>query len=439
MTSGNPARLLLKFALPLMLGNICQQLYTIVDTAVVGKFVGVEALASLGAADWLNWMVLSTVIGFTQGFSIPAAQRFGAKDMESLRKTCGTSYILTAIIAAALTIAGQAALRPMLSLLRTPENVIGGAETYLRIMFSSIIVIAGYNILAAILRALGDSKTPLTAMIVSAGINVVLDIIFVVPLNGGIAGAAIATVIAQCVSFLWCLRAIMKIKHLRINRVHLTPQRQYVLSLFKLGTPLALQNIIIAIGGLTVQYVINGFGFIFLAGFTATNKLYGLLDLAATAFGFSIMTFAGQNLGANRIDRIKKGVRAALAMALSTSAVISAVVIIFGRQIVGIFISAPPETAQRVTEIAYEYLSLMGVFLSILYSLHIHRSTLQGMGDTIIPMVSGIIELMMRITAAILLPRLLGQSAIFYAEILAWTGAVVILTTVYQVKIRKLT
>jgi putative efflux protein, MATE family len=439
MTTGSPAKLLLKFALPLMLGNICQQLYTIVDTAVVGKFVGVEALASLGAADWLNWMVLSTVIGFTQGFSIPAAQRFGAKDMESLRKTCGASYILTAIIAVALTIVGQLGMRPMLKLLRTPENVVAGTETYLRIMFASIVVIAGYNILAAMLRALGDSKTPLIAMIVSAAINVVLDIIFVVPLKGGIAGAAIATVMAQCVSFLWCLRAILKIKFLKLNRSHLTLERGVVYSLFKLGTPLALQNIIIAVGGLAVQYVINGFGFIFLAGFTATNKLFGLLDLAATAFGFSIMTFAGQNMGANQFGRIKKGVRAALAMALSTSAVISAVVIIFGRQIVSIFISAAPETAHQVTEIAYEYLSLMGVFLSILYSLHIHRSTLQGMGDTITPMASGIIELIMRILSAIFLPLMFGPSAIFYAEILAWVGAVVILTAKYQLRIRKLT
>lgn len=438
LTQGRPAGLLIRFALPLMLGSVCQQLYTMVDTAVVGQALGKNALAALGSADWLNWMVLGIIVGFADGFSILVSHRFGAKDETELRKTVSMIILLAAGIAVLITLISQLAADPVLNLLNTPKEIIGGSLQYLRVMFSGIVIVMTYNVMAALLRAVGNSKTPLYAMLAASVVNIALDLLFVLVFHWGIAGAAFATVLAQICSCLFCLRALRKIPALRLKKSDWKPDSFTILSLIKIGLPTAFQNGIIAVGGMVVQHVINGFGVAFIAGFTATNKLYGLLELAATAYGSSVSAFTGQNLGAKQYGRIRQGIRSAVWMALATSLAITLLMLLFGRNIVALFVSGTPEEIQEITDIAYQYLTIMAIFLSILYMLHVHRSGLMGMGDTVTPMISGIIEMFMRIGTVWILPLYVGRIGVFFAEVTAWTGAAVLLTIMFYVRLSRL-
>ena len=438
MTSGKPLKLLISFALPLMAGNIFQQMYTMVDTAIVGNGVGVEALASLGAADWLNWMILGMATGFTQGFSILISQAFGAKDEKRLNKAVMMSFVLGVGLSLVLSVGALSTLKWVLALLNTPQNVVGGSIAYLQILFSGMIVTMMYNLFSAILRSFGNSKTPLIAMVIGSLTNIILDMIFVYVLKWGIRGAAVATIIAQICAAVFCFIYVLKLPMLSFHRSSFKLDFSVLTHLMKLGFPVAFQNMIISVGGLVVQYVVNSFGFIFIAGFTATNKLYGLLEFAAVSYGYAVATYAGQNLGAGKIKRIKAGVRTAVRLSLGTSVGVSAVMIIFGRNILSLFVSSDAAQKAEVLDVAYTYLFIMAVFLSILFLLHMYRSALQGVGDTFIPMVSGIAELAMRIGIALLLPLFVGQIGIFFAEIAAWTGAELLLMISYYSKIKKL-
>ena len=439
MTKGSPAKLIFTFALPLMLGNIFQQLYTVVDSAFVGQFVGVEALASVGASDWPNWMVLGIVTGFAQGFCILISQRFGAGDGDGLRRAVSHTYALGLLMGAIITLAAHLLAQPILTMLGTPDGVIGGSLTYLRISYSGILVVMAYNVLSSVLRALGDSRTPLVAMTIASAVNIALDLLFVCVFHWGIAGAAVATLLAQCVSALYCYAVIRRIGMLKLHRVDFRVDAPTVRRLLYLGAPMAFQNGIIAVGGFAVQYVLNGFGTIYIAGYTATNKIYGLLELAAISYGFAMASYAGQNLGAGRLDRIKKGMRAAVLMALATSAVISVLMLVFGKSILSMFISGEAAVQAEVLRVAYSYLSIMACLLFVLYFLHVYRSALQGMGDTVIPMISGLVELMMRIGVALTLSKVVVEYAVYLAEPAAWTGAAVLLIAGYYVRIHRLT
>ncbi len=438
MTEGRPWKLILGLALPLMFGNIFQQLYTVMDTLIVGRVLGVHALAALGASDWLNWMILGLVTGITQGFCILAAQKFGAGKTEELKETVGASVTLSAVTAIVIEILSQILVLPLLKLLDTPSDILPMALLYLRILFAGIPIVMTYNLLASLLRALGDGRTPLYAMVVASVLNILLDILFVAGFHTGVGGAAAATLIAQAVAALYCLRVILRMEILRIRPSHLRPDRRLAWQLFSLGTPMAAQNTIIAVGGLVIQSIVNGFGVIFIAGYTASNKLYGILEIAATSYGYAMVTYVGQNLGAGLWQRIRQGVRHALGIALATSVVIAIAMLLTGRMLVGSFITGSPQEVLEATEIAYHYLAIMSIFLPILYLLHLYRSSLQGMGDTVLPMASGIAEFVMRTVAALTLPHILGQEGIFYAEVLAWVGADLILITAYYVRIHKL-
>lgn len=436
MTEGRPASLIFTFALPLMVGNVFQQLYTVVDTMVVGKALGVQALAALGAADWMNWMMLGIIQGLTQGFGILMAQHFGAERPKDLCKTVGNSAVLALLSSILLLVLGQFMARPVLLLLQTPEKILADSLLYLRIMYVGIPIVMAYNLSAGILRSLGDGKTPLYAMIVAATVNIGLDLFFVLVLGFGIAGAAWATLIAQMVSCVFCYFHIRRLELLALTRSDFRLQKGLPGHLLRLGAPMAFQNAIISVGGMIVQFVVNGFGVLFIAGFTATNKLYGVLEVAATSYGYAMVTYTGQNLGAGRIGRIQKGMRAALLIALATSLLIAACMLFGGKAILSCFISGTPEEFAQTLQIAYYYLAVMSVCLPILYILHVTRSVIQGMGNTVLPMVSGIAEFVMRALAAAFLPRLVGETGIFFAEILAWTGAVVILVISYFTVIR---
>ncbi|RZT00703.1 MATE family efflux transporter [Cuneatibacter caecimuris] len=438
MTKGHSGRMILRFALPLMLGNIFQQVYTLVDTAVVGQVVGVNALAALGSADWFNWMSLGLCSGLTQGFAILMAQYYGAKNENSLKHTMMVSLVLSVISALAVTAVFLASARPVLTLMGTREEILEDALLYVYIMFSGIIIVMIYNWLSSVLRAIGDSATPLLAMGVASVCNIVLDLLFVAGFGWGIAGAAAATLIAQVVSCVYCFLRIRKIPILQAKRQHLRGEPQMVKRLFGLAAPMAVQNVIIAVGGMILQSIVNTFGVIFVAGFTATNKLYGLLEIAAVSFGFAVCTYTGQNLGAGKYDRIKTGVRQGFGMAALTSVLIGAAMLVFGQHIVSIFVEKGNADADQVITYAYHYLTVMGSFLPVLYCLHIYRSALQGMGNTIIPLASGVLELVMRISAALILPGFMGEYGIYMAEVAAWAGAAVLLYVFYKRNIKKL-
>lgn len=437
MTEGKPSALIFTFALPLMIGNVFQQLYTVVDTMVVGKGLGVSALAALGAADWMNWLMLGIIQGITQGFGILMAQEFGAGRYEDLRKTIGCSIALSFLSSVVLLFGGQAVARPVLELLQTPPEIIDNSLLYLRIMYLGIPIVMSYNLFATVLRSLGDGRTPLHAMIVAAITNIVLDLLFVLVFGFGISGAAIATLIAQMISSLYCLYHIRKVEILTLASSDYKLNSQLSSKLLMLGFPMAFQNAIISVGGMIVQFVVNGFGVIFIAGFTATNKLYGVLEVAATSYGYSMVTYSGQNLGAGKLDRVRKGMRASLWIALVTSAIIAVIMLAGGKAILSCFISGTPEEFEQTLGIAYYYLAIMSICLPILYVLHVTRSTIQGMGNTVLPMASGIAEFIMRAATAILLPLVIGETGIFYAEIMAWMGADIILVSSYFVVIKK--
>ncbi len=434
MTTGSPLRILFAFALPLMAGNVFQQLYTLVDSMVVGRVLGLHALAAIGNGEWLNWLVLSMVQGFAQGFSIRLAQDFGANDIKRLKKTFVTSFGLSILCAAGILCFAFAALRPILRLLHTPEEIFPITVTYLSVIFAGVPIVMAYNFLASVLRALGDSRTPLRAMIVSSLCNIALDLLFVAVFHWGVAGAAAATLIGQGISAAICGLSLGKIEVIRTQKSERHFERTIAAELLKLAMPFAFQNLIISVGGLVVQFVINGYGVLYIAGFTATNKLYGILEIAAISYGYALTTYVGQNYGAAQIRRIHKGVHTGVLMGIVTAAFISAAMFLFGRQIVGAFIAGDPKDAAATVGIAYHYLCIMAAFLPILYLLHIYRSSLQGLGDTVLPMVSGGAELVMRILTILFLPGLIGEEGLFWAEVLAWAGADAVLLSGYYIR-----
>ena len=422
MTTGSPVKLLFSFALPLMFGNIFQQLYTIVDTAIVGQGVGILALAALGTVDWLNWMMLGIAQGFTQGFCIRMAQKFGAQDLDGLKQTLGTSIMLTALVAIAGTLISQLGLPTFLRWMQVPDYLTASATLYSRIIMGGFCAVCFFNLCSSTLRAVGDSKTPLVAMVVAATTNIVLDIVAVFVLKWGIAGAAAATVFSQVLSGTLCAVKIANTPELRFEKRHLVLSLELVSDLMGIGIPAAVKNIIIAVGGMVVQTVVNSFDSMgFIAGFTATNKLYGLLEIAALSYGYAVTTYVGQNYGAGDLPRIRSGVRAANSLALLSSIVIAAIMILFGRPITMLFISREDAAlALEAGETAYRYLCLMSVSLPILYLLYVFMSALQGMGNTIAPMWSAAFELFVRLTVAFTVARIGLRTGIFWAEVGAW-------------------
>lgn len=436
MTAGKPLKLLVVFALPLMFGNVFQQLYTVVDTAIVGQGVGMDALAALGTVDWFNWMMLGIAQGYTQGFSVRISQKYGERDISGMQKVIGRSASLSIVIAVIGTIMGQAALAPFLVMLRAPNEVIGMATLYSRIIVAGFPAVVFYNYCASVLRAVGDSKTPLKAMMAASVTNIVLDVLAVFVLHWGIAGAAFATVFAQCLAGGICAVKIRRTEELHFGKAEMERDVNLSKNLIYIGTPAAMKNIIIALGGMVVQSIVNGFGMVFIAGFTATNKLYGLLEIAAISYGYAITTYVGQNYGAKNVKRIKSGVRASVVLSVATSVVISTLMFLFGRQITMLFISSDvPELAAAAGNTAYLYLCVMSVCLPILYLLHVFLSALQGMGNTVIPMVSGVIEFVMRVGISIAVGITRFENGIFAAEVVAWTGAASYLYVNYRKKI----
>ncbi len=433
MTQGKPLRLLVRFSLPLMFGNIFQQLYSVVDTAIVGQGVGMSALAALGSVDWLNWMMLGIACGFTQGFGVRIAQKYGENNQADLQKFMGQSALASIALALLCLGLGQLALPVFLQFLRVPDDLYAMAILYSRIIFGGIPVMFLYNYASAMLRAVGNSKTPLLAMAVASVTNIVLDLITVFVFRWGIAGAAGATVFAQCLSAVICVVKVYRTPQLRFSKELLRPRRDILKNLLKIGCPAAVKNWMIAIGGMAVMAVVNKFDTAFIAGFTASNKLYGLLEIAALSYGQAITTYVGQNYGAMRFDRIRSGIKSATVLSIATALVIAAAMFAFGRPITRLFISAEdPAQALLAGNVAFNYLRVMAAMMPALYMLYLFLSALQGLGDTVRPMISGFLELAMRLLVVTTVAVTGYASGIFCAEVAAWLGAAIYLGLHYR-------
>ena len=437
MTSGSPLKLILMFSIPMIVGNIFQQFYTIVDTMVVGKALGVKALAALSSIDTINFVCMGLALGMTQGFGILIAQKYGEKEEASLNRIIRNSLVLSAILAIVLLVLIQLAINPFLTLLRVPYEIRPLSLIYLRILIGGLPVVIMYNMEAVILRSLGDSRSPLVAMVIATISNIILDVAFVIGLQWGIPGAAVATLIAQVMSAVYCAVRIKKIDFIDLSYAGIIVDKEWSLPMLKLGLPLAAQNLVIASGNMILQSIIDGFGVLVIAGSTATNKLYGILDSAALGYGYAMTTYVGQNYGAKRTDRIRKGVLTANVISVISCVVIASITIGFGKSMLGLFISGTPEEVSTTLMYAYGFLRDMSLFLPTLYLIHVLRSVLQGFGHTVTTMASGMVELVIRIIAALTLPVLFGPSVLFYAHILAWVGSDVVLIWGYYYYIKK--
>ena len=438
MTQGSPAKLIFSFALPLILGNLGQQLYAITDTVIVGQGVGLGALASLGATDGIYWFVLWPVQFLTQGFSVLITQNIGAGDEKGTKRSIAMSALLCLVIGALISLIFPLMARPMLRALRTPPEIFDGALAYITVMYAGTLVVMGYNMVSAVLRAFGDGKTPLIAMVIAAAVNIGLDLIFVLAFKWGIVGAAAATIFSQLVAFLYCLWIVGTIPAVKMEPRDWKINRAVIKRLLQLGTPLAFSHVAIVIGGVILQFAINKFGPSFIAAFTATNKLYGLLESSAVSFGFATATYMGQNWGARALARIRSGMKSALALAAASALAISAAMLAFGKYLLMLFISASDADAPLVLDLAYQYLQVLSATLIILYILYVYRSALQGMGNTVVPMVAGLLECGGRISVALLLPKIMGGYGLFFAESTAWTLSAVCVSASYYAFLRRL-
>ena len=410
MTKGNELKLIFLFSLPLMLGNIFQQLYTVCDTIIVSRHLGVKALAAIGCSDWLTWMGIAVVTGLAQGFSIPIAHAFGTHDKSNVQK-CISTLVVNAIISTVVLLAVIYPLLPnILILLKTPADIMDRALAYTHVIYIGLFATMFYNALASIF-------------------NVGLDILFVMGFEWGIIGAGVATVIAQILAGCFCLYHVLKLKEYMPTSI--CKDVTYYKNQFRLGIPMALQNVLISIGGMVLTSAVNRYGTYFLAGFTAMNKLYGVLEISAVSYGYAMVTYTGQNYGAHRYDRIKSGVKKVVLLSLATSILISIILWIFGPFFLSCFISKTSEGANEAMTYGLNFLRCLTVWLPILYMLHAYRSTIQGLSNAFIPMVSGLFELLMRISGALILPIYFGKAGLYPVEVLAWIGAVIILVPSY--------
>ena len=423
MTTGSPAKHILNFSVPLILTNVGQQLYMIADAAIVGRGVSVRAFAAVGATDWCYWLILWTVGGLTQGFSTFVARAFGEKNYREMNRVIALSAVLCAVIGSILTILGIFAAKPLLQVLNTPKDILSGASAYLTTMVAGTLIVIGYNMTAAILRSLGDGKTPLTAMIIAALLNIALDCLFVFGFNWGIIGAAVASLTAQLTSFLYCAAAISKIPYIQLDRQAWGLDSNRIKNMLLFGLPIALQYVVITAGGMILQSSINLQGSLFIAGYTATNKLYGFLQCFAMSFGVSACTFLAQNYGARLYARVKQGVADAVKIVSAAALVITAIAIFTRWQILRVFLDVNEAGGWEALEIAVRYLTLMAPCFIIVHILHVFRNVLQAMGVAVWALASGFAELAARVFMSQIATDWIGTDALFIAEPASWLGA----------------
>lgn len=393
MTSGNVLGHLLRFSVPLLIGNLFQQLYNMVDSLVVGNYVGERALAAVGTCGSMNFFFFSLCAGLAVGIGILVAQFFGAKDEKRVRETVANSYIILIVSGLSVSVLGFLLAPSLLRMLQTPDHIIHDSVVYMQTTCCGIVAIALYNGIAAILRALGDSKTPLYFLIFSSVVNVTLDLIFVLYFHWGVFGVALATVIAQYASALICyFYAKRKISYFQLTREELRPNRMIIEQSIRLGLPVAFQNSMIAVSMMVLQGVVNSFGETIMAAYTVVSRIEQIVQQPYNSLGTAVTNYSGQNIGANQIDRVRKGFRLSTLVVLLFSLVMVPIAFMFGPQIVGCFVDDPEvirvgATALRINSLCYFGLGMI----------YVPRSVLNGCGDTAFSMINGVTEVACRI------------------------------------------
>ncbi|NJE63911.1 MATE family efflux transporter [Enterococcus durans] len=436
LTKGSPAKLILMFTVPLLIGNVFQQFYNMVDMIIVGQTLGKNALAAVGATGSLTFLIIGFAQGLTAGLAIITAQRYGAKDYRGLKKSFAASVIISLIVTIVLTVLSLVFIHPMLQLMQTPPEIIDQAQTFISIILLGIFASMSFNLLSNVIRALGDSRTPLFFLIIAVIINVVLDLIFIIFFGMGVEGAAIATVIAQVSSSVLCLVYIKKkIPLLQLRKKDFSFDKEEIRIHLNAALPMAFQSSIIAIGAIVLQAALNSLGTDVVAAQAAASRIDQFANQPMMSFGIAMATFSAQNYGAKEYGRILKGVKQTLMMSIGFSLVAGATVIFFGHSLMKLFVSS---SETRVFELAQTYFNINGSLYWILAILFILRYTLQGLGQSKIPTIAGMMELLMRSFAAIILTGMLGYAGAAAASPLAWAGSVAVLLYSYLRSMKQL-
>ncbi len=429
MTVGNPTKIILNFTLPIFIGNVFQQFYNMADAVIVGKFVGTKALAAVGSTGTIMFLIYGFVVGMTAGFTVLTAQKFGAGDLPAMRRTVAGASILSLIIGLILTAAFMLLMEPWLHLMNTPSDIYADAYSYIMIISGGILAQMLYNLLASILRALGNSKVPLYFLIFSALLNIALDLFFIIVFHMGAAGAAIATIISQGVSGLLCLVYIIKkVPILHMTREDWHPEGALLKRQMQIGIPMALQYSITAIGTMMVQSSLNILGSTLVAAFTAASKIEQVVTQAYVALGTTIATYGAQNMGAGNILRIRKGFRSSTIIGIVYSFAAAALVMTVGKYMSYLFVS---EDVALIIDSVDIYLKCVGAFFIPLTIVNIYRNGIQGLGYGLLPMMAGVAELIGRGVVAIIAARQHSYLGVCLASPAAWVLAAALLLVMY--------
>lgn len=424
MTAGSPTRHILIFAMPLLIGNLFQQFYNMVDSLVVGNFVGANALAAVGNCGSLSFLLFSLSSGLAAGIGILVSQYFGAKDEENIRVTISNSYYVLGIASIIVTAIGIILSPMILRLLSTPDTIIGDSIVYMRVTSAGMIFIALYNGISSVLRAFGDSKTPLYFLILASIINVVLDLFFVLSLHWDVFGVALATVISQAVAAIASLLyAYKNISYFHFTKRQLKPQKNIIIRSFKLGMPVALQNSMISISCMVLQGVVNSFGETIMAAYTIIGRVEQIVQQPYGSLGTALTTYTGQNIGAAKMDRVKTGFRKSTLMALIFSLVLLPFCFFTGKLIIGAFVKN-----QDVISLGVEGLWIDSIFYFSLGMIYVARSILNGCGDAGFALFNGMTEVVCRILYSQLFTRIpaLGYRGIWITTGATWTTTAIV-------------
>ena len=435
MTTGKPLKNILIFAIPVMLSGLIQQCYNVADTYIAGRYISANALAAIGAVGPMSSLLMGFCMGVTGGFAIPIAQAFGAGDKKKTNHYAGNAISLTIIISLTIMSASLFLIEPILNLLGTPKLILDDARLYVSIIYAGAIFTTLYNVMASILRALGDSKAPLKFLTVTAVLNVFLNYYTIKIMGMGVEGAAISTVLSQLVSCILCVIYIRSRREmLNITWEDFKIKKSTAVLMLKMGVPMSLQFSITGIGSMVLQSTINTYGPSVMAGFTIANKPELLANIPLSATGVACATFAGQNYGAGRMDRVRQGARSAILFAGSMSFVMSTILYLFGGRIAQIFVDG--ENIETINA-AHTYLKVIAIFYFALAVLFVFRNILQGTGKTYVSMIAGVSELVGRVVAALVLSRLFGFFGVCLASPFAWMFADIPLLLIYYFKVVK--
>lgn len=431
LTTGKITPIILKFFFPMFFTNMLQQIYTIADTVIVGQGLGDNALAAVGNMSSLSFLIVGFSVGLANGFAVPIAQYYGAKNYHMLRKSIASAVILSAFVSIILTTISMLTLRNILILLQTDSLILHDSLTYGYIVFAGLITTMSYNLCACILRALGDSKTPFIAIIISTLINIILNCFSIFVLGTGVEGVAIATICAQIISTLICLTKLSRVDIIRLTKADFETDFKITSELFGNGLPMALMNSITAIGCMVVQYFVNGLGVAYTSAYSVCSKYINLFMQPACTAGYTMSSFTSQNYGAQQYDRIKSGLFVCLGIALTAYILLGGIMVLIPKTLAGLMLEG--ETS---IELASQFLPICGIMIWGVDFLFIFRSGVQGMGKPLIPMISGIIEMVMRISVIVLFIERYEFRATALAEVVAWLGALTLNFIAFQIYLR---